>query len=154
MRFDYINAFVQATAEVLNEMLGDKVERSRPALHGGITPKGGVVAALSLTGDVLGDVVFDMDEGTALNIAGRMNGEEFTKPEPVVLDSIGELMNIIVGRSITILNDKGYKFYLTPPVISAGKDVHLSFASAETLVVKVTTSLGVITVNVALAPEI
>ena len=70
-------------------MLDDKVERSRPALHGGITPKGGVVAALSLTGDVLGDVVFDMDEDTALNIAGRMNGEEFTKPEPVVLDSIG-----------------------------------------------------------------
>src|SRR3990170_4307059 len=114
MRFDYINAFVQATAEVLNEM----------------------------------------DEDTALNIAGRMNGEEFAKTEPMVLDSIGELMNIIVGRSITILNDKGYKFYLTPPVISAGKDVNFSFASMETLVVKVTTGLGVITVNVALAPEI
>ena len=91
MRFDYINAFVQATAEVLNEMFGDKVERSRPALHGGITPKGGVVAALSLTGDVLGDVVFDMDEDTALNIAGRMNEKEFVKPEPMVFDSIGEL---------------------------------------------------------------
>ena len=63
-------------------------------------------------------------------------------------------MNIIVGRSITILNDKGYKFYLTPPVISAGKDIHLSCGSMETLVVKVTTSFGVITVNVALAPEI
>ncbi|MFZ3072601.1 MAG: chemotaxis protein CheX [Thermodesulfobacteriota bacterium] len=154
MRFDYINAFVEATAEVLNEMLGDKVERSRPALHGGITPKGGVIAALSLTGDVLGDVVFDMDEDTALKIAGRMNEEEFTRTEPVVLDSIGELMNIIVGKSITILNDKGYKFYLTPPVISDGKKLNLTFASTETLVVKVTTIFGVITVNVALAPEI
>ena len=154
MRFDYINAFTEAAAEVLSEMLGDKVERSRPALHGGITPKGGVIAAISLTGDVLGDVVFDMDEATAVNIARRMNSEEFTGPEPAVLDSIGELMNVIVGKSITLLNDKGYKFYLTPPVISDGKKLNLTFASMETLVVKVATGFGVITVSVALAPEI
>lgn len=154
MRFDYINAFVEATAEVLNEMLGDKVERSRPALHDGVTPKGGVVAALTLTGDVSGYVVFDMDKDTALNIACRMNEEEFIETGPMVLDTIGEIMNVIVGKSITILNDKGYKFYLTPPVISAGKGLNSNFAAMETLVVRVTTSLGVITVNVALAPEI
>src|SRR3972149_3143448 len=143
MRFDYINAFTEAAAEVLSEMLGDKVERSRPALHGGITPKGGVIAAISLTGDVLGDVVFDMDEATAVNIAARMNFEEFIGPEPAVLDSIGELMNVIVGKSITLLNDKGYKFYLTPPVISDGKKLNLTFASMETLVGNVTTGFGV-----------
>ena len=38
---------------------------------------------------------------------------------------------------------RGINFYLTPPVISAGKDVHLSCGSMETLVVKVTTGFGV-----------
>ena len=55
------------------------------------TPTKNIVTIIGLAGDVEGRVIFEMDDKTALTIAGRMNNADFTQFTPVVIDSLSNL---------------------------------------------------------------
>ena len=62
MRLDYINPFVEATTSVLEEILSESVEQGKVTLCKGLSPKNEFVISFGLTGDVKGEVIFDMNE--------------------------------------------------------------------------------------------
>jgi CheY-specific phosphatase CheX len=73
------------------------VTKGRTSLKEGWFP----AACLSVSfayGDVEGTVLFDIPEKTAFEIAA-MNSAPFHSIEPMVLDTLAELMNMIVGRA-------------------------------------------------------
>ncbi|MEE9614746.1 MAG: chemotaxis protein CheX [Thermodesulfobacteriota bacterium] len=150
MRLEYIDPFVEGACSVLKETLDVPVEKGKLTLFSGLSPKQGIAVSFGLTGGVEGQILFDLSEEMALKIAGLMNDRKFDAMEPIVLDSIAELMNIIVGRSVTLLNEKGFNFYITPPTMYSGKDMKFWSVGIETLVVPVGTPYGDMVVNVAL----
>jgi chemotaxis protein CheX len=81
-----------------------------------------------------------------------MNNKSFNSVQPLVLDSIAELVNMIMGKALTILNDKGFNFRLTPPMVFTGNAVVQSTIHLETLVVPFTTDYGEFIINVAVRP--
>ncbi|MDR2398409.1 MAG: chemotaxis protein CheX [Spirochaetaceae bacterium] len=127
MRVEYINPFVEATYNILNEVLGVEVTRGSLYLKSASVAIQGVAVLVGLAGDVEGRVLFDMTKETALAVAGAMNGgEKFTAMDEMAKATIQELANMITGQAVTKLHDLGFKFDLTPPALFTGTNMEVS----------------------------
>jgi chemotaxis protein CheX len=128
MRVEYINPFVEASFNVLKEVLTDMevVRRGDLYLKSTTMQIMGVAAMVGLAGEVEGRVLFDMSKETALTVASAMNGEEMKVMDDMVKATITELSNMITAQAITKLHDLGFKFDLTPPALFTGENLEIS----------------------------
>ncbi|MDR1411140.1 MAG: chemotaxis protein CheX [Spirochaetaceae bacterium] len=152
MRVEYINPFVEATFNVLKEVLDTDVKRGDLYLKSTTMAIQGVAALVGLAGDVEGRVLFDMTRETALAVAGAMNGQEFTQLDELAKSTIQELANMITAQAVTKLHDLGFKFDLTPPALFTGENMEVSNnLKVEALIVPMQLGPhGKIEVNVAI----
>ncbi len=149
MKVEYVKPFAQATYEVLKEILDVPITRGKLALRKSPVDISGVAVILGLTGDVQGRVIFDLSEDTAKKIAGVMNYEEFTEFDQLARSTISELGNIIAGKAVSLLNDSGCNFSITPPVLLRGNGMETTDATVDTLVIPLESEFGLFNVNVA-----
>jgi chemotaxis protein CheX len=149
MRVEYINPFVEAAFNVLQEVLNGEVHRGELYLKSTSQSVLGVAAIVGLAGDVEGRVLFDMTKETALAVASEMNGEKLENMDELGKATIAELANMITGQAITKLHDLGFKFDLTPPAIITGTNMEVSDSGVEALIVPVELGQGKIEINVA-----
>ncbi len=149
MRVEYINPFVEAAFNVLNEVLSEDVERGELFLKSTSQPVLGVTAIIGLAGDVEGRVLFDMSKETALGIASEMNGEELESLDELGKATITELANMITAQAVTKLYDLGFKFDLTPPAIITGDNMVVTDVEVEALIVPISLKQGKMEINVA-----
>ena len=127
MRVEYINPFVEASFNVLKEVLGGAdVKRGDLYLKSSSMKIMGVAALVGLAGDVEGRVLFDMTKETSLFVASGMNGEEMKVLDDMVKATITELANMITAQAVTKLHDLGFKFDLTPPALFTGENMEIS----------------------------
>ena len=150
MRVEYINPFVEASYNILKEVLGSEVTRGELYLKSSSTPVLGVAALVGLAGDVEGRVLFDMSKETAIQIASIMNGEKLAALDELGRATITELANMITGQAVTKLHDLGFKFDLTPPALFTGENMEVSTTQVEALIVPMNLSFGKIEINVAI----
>jgi len=137
MRVEYINPFVESAYAVLREVLSIEVKRGEIYLKPTSMSIMGVAALVGLAGDVEGRVLFDMTKDTALFVAGKMNGENFTVFDELGKATIQELANMITAQAVTKLHDLGFKFDLTPPALFTGDNMEVStnLGEVEALIV-------------------
>lgn len=154
MRVEYINPFVEAAYNILTEVLGGDVKRGELFLKSSSMSVMGVAALVGLAGDVEGRVIFDMDMKTAMNIASRMNQEEFTVFDDMAKATITELANMITAQAVTKLHDLGFRFDLTPPALFTGDNMEISDHEVEALIVPMETDQGRVEVNVAIRDRV
>ena len=126
MRVEYINPFVEASFNVLKEVLNTDVKRGDLYLKSSTMQIMGVAALVGLAGDVEGRVLFDMTKETALAVASGMNSEEMKVLDDMVKATITELANMITAQAVTKLHDLGFKFDLTPPALFTGDNMEIS----------------------------
>ena len=153
MRVEYINPFVEATFNVLKEVLSADVKRGEIFLKPTSMSIMGVAALVGLAGDVEGRVLFDMTKDTALYVAGDMNGENFAVLDELARATIQELANMITAQAVTKLHDLNFKFDLTPPALFTGENMEVStnLGEVEALIVPMELGdKGKIEVNVAI----
>jgi chemotaxis protein CheX len=153
MRVEYINPFVEASFNVLKEVLGGtEVKRGDPYLKPNSMSIMGVAVLVGLAGDVEGRVLLDMTRDTALKVAGAMNDETFTVLDELARATIQELANMITGHAVTRLHELGFKFDLTPPTLFTGENMEVSNGfNVEALIVPMELpDFGKIEVNVAI----
>jgi chemotaxis protein CheX len=153
MRVEYINPFVEATFNILKEVLNTDVKRGELYLKESSMRIMGVAAIVGLAGDVEGRVLFDMTKDTALKVAGAMNGgETFTSLDDMVKATITELANMITAQAVTKLHELGFKFDLTPPALFSGENMEISNTlKVEALIVPMELGpIGKIEVNVVI----
>jgi chemotaxis protein CheX len=151
MRIEYINPIVESAIAVIAELTGAPVERGDMKLHGDSSASKDVAAIIGMTGDVDGRIIMEMDSRTALAMAGLMNRERFTTLNRLALDSLMELSNVVVARAVSTLNDRGFSFRLTPPLIFTGSNLSFfSSLSLETLIIPLRTKAGDCNLNVSL----
>ncbi|MDR2343943.1 MAG: chemotaxis protein CheX [Spirochaetaceae bacterium] len=153
MRVEYINPFVEATFNVLKEVLDTDVKRGELYLKESSMKIMGVAALVGLAGDVEGRVLFDMTKDTALKVSGVMNGGEiFTSLDDMAKATITELANMITAQAVTKLHELGFKFDLTPPALFSGENMEISNTmKVEALIVPMELgAIGKIEVNVVI----
>ena len=151
MRLDYINPIVDSALAVLSEFIGAPVERGSMQLHCDASPSREVITIIGMAGEVEGRIMLEMDKDAAIGMAGIMNKEQFTDLTPFALDTLMELTNVMIARAVSTLNDQGFVFRLTPPLIFTGSNLSIfNSLYLETLFVPLRTKVGDMNLNVAL----
>lgn len=151
MRLDYINPIVESAIKALSEYTGAPVVRGNMQLKQDAPPSKDVAAVISMAGEVEGRIILEMEKATALAVAGIMNQERFSELTPYALDTLMELTNVMIARAVSQLNDQGFTFRLTPPLIFTGANLSaFSSLNLETLVVPLRANAGEMNLNVAL----
>jgi chemotaxis protein CheX len=154
MRIEFISPFVEASLSVLGAIFKEPSSKGEMTLERGLVQRESFSVSFGLTGDIEGMVLFDTNERTAMDIAGAMNGRRFEEMDPLVLDSMAELMNMIIGNSVSLLNESGFRFKLTPPSILWGKDMKLFPINLETLKVPLHSPNGDMTISISMKPRV
>ena len=151
MKAVYINPFLNAAYNVIKDIAG--VEATKGELSLGSSPIKGdeVNVVIGVTGDLTGQIIFCLTEKTALVLASKMLFTLATDTfDELAKSAIGELGNMIIGNAVTELAEKGFICDLTPPALFIGKNVTVSTAVSQFLVIPFQTNFGKLDINVAL----
>ncbi len=149
MRIEYINPFVEASFDILNEILHTSVKRGQLYLKKLGESMKGVAVVIGVTGQVNGRLVFDMTEDTAIALTSKLNGETFPDFNDMARSTIGEIANMITGRTVTKLDKEGLAFHFTPPTIITGTGLKIYESDMEALIIPIDTGMGIVEINIA-----
>jgi chemotaxis protein CheX len=151
MRLDYLDPIIESAKAVLSNFTGAPVVRGSMRLRGDASSSKEVGAVVGMAGEVEGRIMLEMARDTAIGMAGKMNQERFTELSPLALDTLMELTNVLVAKAISELNDRGYSFRLTPPLIFTGDNMKFfGNLNIESLIIPMSTSVGELDLNIAL----
>jgi CheY-specific phosphatase CheX len=146
VRYEYIDSFVDSAQTVMEGVISTAVTRGRITLEDSLSARG-ISATVFLVGSVDGRVVLDLEPPVARKIAAAMNNEECERVDHIVLDTICELTNIIIGKAITALNNKGFRFRPSPPCFFVGEKVYFGL---EALSISLVTEWGDLCIKAAI----
>ncbi len=96
---DYINPFLNAAVNVFRTMAACELKRGTPYLADSDQPALEISGIIGLSGKAIGTVVLSLGEPVALKVTAAMLGETPPKMNGDVVDTIGELTNMIAGSA-------------------------------------------------------
>ncbi len=153
MKYEYIDPFVTMTMRVLDSAIRGAVRRGDITVLRGERIKGNLAIQTKITGDAEGDAILSMDTATALGICALLTGEDIAAMTPRSMDALMELANVITGNAISALNDQGFDFAVSPPVMIARDGGMKELPDVVSLQIPLLSECGDMTMNVFLGTE-
>jgi chemotaxis protein CheX len=151
MRMDLIQPFINSADAVLAQALQAPISIENLSMEEEAYRRKGVAAEVNLTGEIEGRIIFDVDMGTAVQLASRLANVEVSETdEELVREAVCELANQIIGNAVTTLNDQGFHFHVRPPTLHTSEQGSKSSEDTEALVMGFNTASGNVFMNVAL----
>ena len=151
MRMDLIQPFINSADAVLAQALQSPISIENLSMEEEAYRRKGVAAEVGLTGEIEGRIIFDVDLGTAVQLASRLAGIAVSETdEDLVREAVCELANQIIGDAVTTLNDQGFHFHVRPPSFLTAEQGSKSSEDTEALVMGFRTASGDVFMNVAL----
>jgi chemotaxis protein CheX len=147
---ELIQPFINAADAVFAESLQGPTTIGDLTMDEEAYRRKGVAALIVIKGDIEGRIILDLAPEVALKVASILTGGEVTDSEQVVSETVCELANMIIGNSVTLLNDQGYKFKVFPPEIHTNDQGLASSRDTEAMVLAIETSCGNIYLNIAM----
>ena len=147
---ELIQPFINAADAVLAQGLQCPMAMGSLSMDEEAYRRKGVAALISLTGDIEGRIIFDLDAETALRVASRLAGAELPASDELIKETVCELANQVAGNAITALNDQGFHFRVHPPALHTSERGTQSSEDTEALVMCFETNVGNVFMNIAL----
>ena len=153
MNVNYLNPFLKAAKSVLAAELGVQVDRGTVTVENAAYTSQEVTVLLSDVGDIQGIVLYSMDTSMALAMVSLMLGEEQAEFDELAQSGIAEMGNVITGVVTTYLAEAGYRCSISVPTLIVGKGMMLSTLDFKRMVVPLTTTLGNMSIHIALRED-
>ena len=150
MRMELIQPFINAADAVFAESLQAPTKIGDLSMDENAYRRKGVAALIAIKGDIEGRVILDLSPEVAMKVASQLAGEEIAASEQVVKETVCELANMVIGNSVTLLNDQGFHFKVLPPEIHMNDEGLAGSADTEALVICIETPCGEIYLNIAM----
>jgi len=112
-----------ATQEVFTSMLGSEVQRLPEPETEQSASFDGVISLIGLVGAVIGNGSLVCSAEVACGLSSRLLMAEFSKIDEEVLDSVGEITNMIVGGFKTLLETHVGRVQMSIPSVIYGKNI-------------------------------
>lgn len=152
MKAEFVNPFIQAGIEVLEQFVGGGAEHGQLAIRSAIFTTQQISIAVGVSGEVRGQAIYGMSQVTATKIASAMMGAQQVTFDEMAVSAISELGNIISGNATMRLVESGFQCDITPPTVIRGINVEIS-THIPALVVPLYTKCGKVDINVALTED-
>jgi len=150
---NYLNPFLKAAKSVLAAELGVQVDRGTVTVENAAYTSQEVTVLLSVVGDIQGIVFYVMDTSMALAMVSLMLGEEQAEFDELAQSGIAEMGNVITGVVTTYLAEAGYRCSISVPTLIVGKGMMLSTLDFKRMVVALITTLGNMSIHIALRED-
>jgi chemotaxis protein CheX len=150
MRMELIQPFINAADAVFSESLQSPTKIVDLEMDENTYRRKGVAALIAIKGDIEGRVILDLSPEVAVKVASVLAGAEVEASEQLVRETVCELANMVIGNSVTLLNDQGFHFKVFPPEIHMSEAGLAGSADTEALVICVETPCGNIYLNIAM----
>jgi chemotaxis protein CheX len=150
MKIELIQPFINSVDAVLAEVLQCRTRVGDVSMEQDAYRKKGVAAQVEIQGDIEGRIIFDMDPSTSMNVASSLAGGEVERSDELVRETICEIANMVIGNAVTALNDAGFRFKITPPIVHNLEHGLVSSEDTEALVMCFDTGKGSLFMNIAL----
>ncbi len=123
---DIIKPFIAATVDTFETMMDVNPEILDVNLQKPQIDKLNIYAYIGLSGDAQGLVALTFGSDVAMKLYGRFVGEEVDEIGNDLLDSVGEIVNIVAGSAKA--NIPGYNLSISLPTVLHGEEFHLSLS--------------------------
>ena len=150
MRMELIQPFISAADAVFAELLQAPTKIMDLSMDEDAYRRKGVAALIAIEGDIEGRVILDLSPEVAMKVASQLAGTEVEASEQVVRETVCEMANMVIGNSVTLLNDQGFHFKVFPPEIHVDETGLAGSADAEALVICIEAPCGNIYLNIAM----
>ncbi len=150
MRMELIQPFISAADAVFAESLQAPTNIVDLSMDEDAYRRKGVAALIAIKGDIEGRVILDLSQEVAMKVASQLAGSEVEASEQVVKETVCEMANMVIGNSVTLLNDQGFHFKVFPPEIHVDETGLAGSADTEALVICIETPCGNIYLNIAM----
>ena len=148
MRMDLIQPFINAADAVFAESLQGPTKIGDLSMEEGAYRRKGIAALIAIRGDIEGRIILDLLPKSRAS-GCDLSGSE-TADDQVARETVCELANMVIGNSVTLLNDQGFSFKVFPPEIHVN-DIGLSSTTdTEAMVLGMETPCGEIYLNIAM----
>lgn len=150
MLVNYINPFVEATFEIMSEILHSPVKRGQLHLKKIGEKMYDVSIIIGVTGSVAGRIIFGMEESTAVKLSEKLNDDTFDSLNEMVCSTVSEISNMITGRAVTKLAKDNLAFNFSAPTLIMGDKIAVfDTEGVEALVIPIDTGYGMLYINIA-----
>jgi chemotaxis protein CheX len=150
MRMELIQPFISAADAVFAESLQAPTKIQDLSMDEDTYRRKGVAALIAIKGDIEGRVILDLSQEVAMKVASQLAGMEVEASEQVVKETVCELANMVIGNSVTLLNDQGFHFKVFPPEVHMDETGLAGSADTEAMVICLETPCGEIYLNIAM----
>ena len=150
MRMELIQPFINAADAVFAESLQGPTKIVDLEMDENAYRRKGVAALIAIKGDIEGRVILDLSPEVAMKVASQLAGSELEASDQVVRETVCEMANMVIGNSVTLLNDQGFHFKVFPPEIHMDETGLAGSADTEALVICIETPCGNIYLNIAM----
>ena len=115
MNMELIQPFINSLDAVISETMHCTAQVADVTMEEGSYQRTGIAALVTLSGDIQGRIILDMDADAASHVASGLSEIAGEPTEENTREIVCELTNMVIGNSVTQLNDRGYKFKVHPP---------------------------------------
>jgi chemotaxis protein CheX len=150
MRMELIQPFINAADAVFAESLQAPTKIADLTMDEETYRRKGVAALIVIKGDIEGRVILDLSPEVAIKVASHLAGEQVPESEQIVRETVCELANMVIGNSVTLLNDQGFHFKVFPPEIHMNDEGLASSKETEALVLCMETPCGEVFLNISM----
>ena len=150
MRMELIQPFINAADAVFAESLQAPTKIADLTMDEETYRRKGVAALIAIKGDIEGRVILDLSPEVAIKVASHMAGEQVPESEQIVRETVCELANMIIGNSVTLLNNQGFHFKVFPPEVHMNDEGLGNTADTEAMVLCMETPCGDVFLNICM----
>ncbi len=150
MRMELIQPFINSADAVFSEALQAPTKILDLTMDEETYRRKGVAAFVTIKGDIEGRIILDLAPEVAMKMAARLAGAEVPESEEVVAETVCELANMVIGNSVTLLNDQGFRFKVSPPEVHRNPEGLASTHDTEAMVLCFETPCGEVFLNIAM----
>jgi CheY-specific phosphatase CheX len=150
MRMELIQPFINAADAVFAESLQAPTNIVDLSMDENTYRRKGIAALIAIKGDIEGRVILDLAPEVAMKVASQLAGTQLPESEQVIRETVCELANMVIGNSVTLLNDQGFRFKVFPPEIHMSNEGLAGSVDTEAMVLCVETPCGEIYLNIAM----
>lgn len=119
-----INPFLIAAMKIIETVSGIKSKLGKACIKATSFTDNSVLIMLGVTGQLEGQVILEINEESAKNLASKMMmGFDVPELDEMSMSAISELGNMIMGNAATIFSTENRLIDITPPTVARGNVV-------------------------------
>jgi CheY-specific phosphatase CheX len=150
MKMELIQPFINAADAVFAESLQAPTKIADLTMEEDTYRRKGVAALIAIKGDIEGRIILDIAPEVAVKVAAQLSGGDVAESEQLVRETVCELANMVIGNSVTLLNDQGFRFKVFPPEIHVNDEGLSGSRDTEAMVLAIETPCGPVFLNIAM----